>query len=354
MEIGFWLLIVLVLIHPLGMYIFDALIAFYIPAKRVEKRLSDPNTIGKLSGMYGRGVYKAVKPDLERATNKLLDKINTKVNASIESVNRNVNRNMDFFDEKITININDVKSHINKQITNHIPTMIDTRLQHFQNEIQNQLFMQIDGLRNALYRNMGSQGAQARSNKAQERLLLESTIIQADPSLEQKIYMGKMLRKNKIIDTSIYDQGLSLMMFKLQRDGKLGSKGIGTMPLFPGSLPHVDESFETVRQAPQEDAIKEQTSPEDQIRLEHQLRQDMTDRGVPQEVQDMWIAQGKRAQKQEKEEKESKLDGKKETWQEKEDPNTPSRAMGGSKSDKPDDAGDGNKRNTDGKVQPSD
>jgi len=260
------------------MMIVDAIIAYYVPVKRIEKRLKNPETINELATSYGKGVYSAVKPQLKKDLDSIITRLENKVNSSITTV-----------------------------INNDIPHIMDEKLEQVETKLSNQLTVQLNDLQNAVYRNLGSQGGIAKGEKQQERLLKEQLIRDTDPKAYESVVMARMLKKFTGMSNTEMDMLLDMKLFQLQKEGKLGSKGSGTVSILPGSLPHFDEGIETVRQAPCKGTVEKQTGAQDQVYIA-QLRQQMTDANIPKELQDKWINEGK----QKKANEECKQDGEKE------------------------------------------
>ena len=140
-----------------------------------------------------------------------------------------------------------IETKLDKICNNEIPHMIEQQLIPVQNlvvDVRNDMIKNMDivtnnieksmesmqDLQNALYRGLGASGQAGKSAKTMERLLLEKSIIEADPSKEKMIMGLRMAKSRKVFNQSEYDMILQLMSSGVDgmMEGMLGGMQIGT------------------------------------------------------------------------------------------------------------------------------
>jgi len=205
-------------ISSLVMYVLDGIIAFFIPAKRVEKRLKDEKTAKEITELYGRTLYENIRPQIREDADKLFKEFRLSIRNDVDT------------------GIGDIKNTVTNVINNDIPHIIDTRI--------NELKEQLRNTEVAMYRQMGARGPDARKQKEEEDLYLLNTIKEVAPDKYEMARMMYTAAKFGAITKAEWRKGVSGIM---AISGKDGEKGAGVMSVLSGSLPQVQAGTQTVR-----------------------------------------------------------------------------------------------------------
>lgn len=260
----------LAIIFWIMMIILDGIIAFLVPAKRVESRLLDKHTRDKIVKNYvlgKKGIYRSIEPKVKKLGKDMINQLSTTLDNKIQN--------------HITINTENIKQEIDHTLKNDVPHMLDDRITTLNDDIHSQitaikedtdeqlddlkedindlinnqlspalrdLGLQVATLKGECARAFSSSGVNARSEKKQEREKKEQ-ILMLSPKHNKTYLFWKFLLGNKSITITEYDKGLDFMLGGFS--GLFGSENTGDLPILPRSLPLQQASFEEMRTASQ-------------------------------------------------------------------------------------------------------
>lgn len=239
----------LAIIFWIVMIILDGIIAFYIPARRMEARLKRFETKKEIVNLYGKGIFNALKPQLKDERNKIVNYVEHRVNKKIDRI-----------------------------VTNDIPHLLDNKMAVIDKEIGDVKHMMGSTL---------SAGRNLKSNmRKQETLYKLKSLIETNPQLENMTNVAMLGISNGYMTWSqlnkLIDNYYMLQQFK-------GGKGIvqtteEMSPLQTGArLPAVPTLQE---ESQPEEANMGQIKTMSEKKQEAWARKEFTKLGVPKAVLD--------------------------------------------------------------------
>jgi hypothetical protein len=165
------------------MYFIDAVIAFTIPAKRVEKNLTNPITANKIIDLYGLGMAKKLEPEIDKYFNKFSQQIKAETTNTITTI-----------------------------INNDIKHMIDERFDKLAYVIPTQ--RDFDELISSIKGVTGRKGQDVKAEKKRERDAKLAYIMAAEPDNKQIQNLPMMKRLLGATNTDI-DQFLDFQIMRI-------------------------------------------------------------------------------------------------------------------------------------------
>jgi hypothetical protein len=237
-EILFYLIFV---ISYIAMVIVDIVVAFYIPAQRVKKRLiSEADEIAeKLGKPMAKHAWLGIKDDVSKTADKYFNKIENQIQNTVRTNIKIVNKRIKNVNKKMnTVLTNDVPHIIkkkmvplfNKKVTEIDRLMVD-RLNQSLDVINQQIESQIKELNDKIEplsadmrRALSSAGVAGKSKKVTERLYKEQALIRLNPEKRRHLELVKIGRSAMKTPLKRYDQYLDFLLYnELEKSG--GRKG---------------------------------------------------------------------------------------------------------------------------------